>query len=304
MTMADTVAVMNQGHIEQLGAPGGALRPARARAFVANFLGQSNLGVGTIKDTDGDHLVRRRARHAGARSSSRARRCTRATVLFGVRPEKVRSRARSPEGAGNDVKGVVRRRVASLGVATQYLVDMPSGATWSCYEQNLDVEPLDLRPGDEVWLTWNPGHAFGVPADEARDRAGAVDATSRGRVVTAGVAHVAGAGRAADPPRGRRKRSLHGLPAAAPGRAVARSSSSCCRWCSWRRCRLQSRFPGFPGYYYRDLNFDNYASALTDYAPHFARSFLYAGLATFAGVRPRPTRWPTPWRSRPGAGAT
>ena len=44
---------------------------------------------------------------------------------------------------------------------------------------------------------------------------------------------------------------------------------------------LQSRYPGFPGYYYRDLNFDNYASALTDYAPHFARSFLYAGLATF-----------------------
>ncbi|QSR29733.1 ABC transporter permease [Nocardioides sp. S5] len=44
---------------------------------------------------------------------------------------------------------------------------------------------------------------------------------------------------------------------------------------------LQSRYPGFPGYYYRDLNFSNYAAALTDYAPHFARSFLYAGLATF-----------------------
>ena len=37
---------------------------------------------------------------------------------------------------------------------------------------------------------------------------------------------------------------------------------------------LQSRYPGFPGYYYRDVNFQNYASALTDYAPHFARSFL------------------------------
>ena len=44
---------------------------------------------------------------------------------------------------------------------------------------------------------------------------------------------------------------------------------------------LQSRYPDFPGYYYRDLNFHNYVQALTDYAPHFARSFLYAGLATF-----------------------
>jgi spermidine/putrescine transport system permease protein len=76
---------------------------------------------------------------------------------------------------------------------------------------------------------------------------------------------------------------------------------------------LQSRYPGFPGYYYRDLNFANYASALTDYAPHFARSFLYAGLATFlafavayplAYAMALPTRWPTPWRSRPGGGAT
>jgi len=43
---------------------------------------------------------------------------------------------------------------------------------------------------------------------------------------------------------------------------------------------LQSRYPGFPGYYYRDVNLEWYATALTDYAPHFARSFLYAGLAT------------------------
>lgn len=43
---------------------------------------------------------------------------------------------------------------------------------------------------------------------------------------------------------------------------------------------LQSRYPGFPGYYYSDLNFSNYAAALTDYAPHFGRSFVYAGLAT------------------------
>ena len=85
--------------------------------------------------------------------------------LFGVRPEKVTVSRKQPDGVGNDVKGVVRD-VSFLGVATSYLVDMPSGTTWSCYEQNLDVEPLDLRPGDEVWLTWNPGHAFGVPVEE------------------------------------------------------------------------------------------------------------------------------------------
>ncbi len=44
---------------------------------------------------------------------------------------------------------------------------------------------------------------------------------------------------------------------------------------------LQSQFPGYPGYYYRDVNVENYARALTDFAPQFGRSLLFAGLATF-----------------------
>jgi len=43
---------------------------------------------------------------------------------------------------------------------------------------------------------------------------------------------------------------------------------------------LQSRFPGYPGYYYRDVNVGNYVQAVVDYWPHFVRSILYAGAAT------------------------
>ena len=164
MTMADTVAVMNKGTVEQLGAPADLYDLPRTR-FVANFLGQANTGVGTIEDTDGDHLVAdvlgTKVRISKARSQVHE-----GDVLFGVRPEKVQVSRAKPDGVGNDVRGVVRD-VSFLGVATSYLVDMPSGTTWSCYEQNLDVDPIDLRPGDEVWLTWNPGHAFGVATDES-----------------------------------------------------------------------------------------------------------------------------------------
>lgn len=44
---------------------------------------------------------------------------------------------------------------------------------------------------------------------------------------------------------------------------------------------LQSGYPGNPGYYYRDVNFGNYLTAFTQYWPHFVRSLLFAGLATF-----------------------
>ena len=50
MTMADTVAVMNEGRIEQLGAPED-LYELPKTSFVANFLGQSNLFGGTVAAT-------------------------------------------------------------------------------------------------------------------------------------------------------------------------------------------------------------------------------------------------------------
>ncbi len=47
MTMADTIAVMNEGEIEQMGSPA-ELYDNPKTAFVANFLGQSNLIKGSI----------------------------------------------------------------------------------------------------------------------------------------------------------------------------------------------------------------------------------------------------------------
>ncbi len=164
MTMADTVAVMNHGRIEQMGAPE-AMYDLPRTAFVANFVGQSNLGTGPIIGTDGDSLVA--DIHGSKVKIPKARSAVQTgQVTFGVRPEKVRVRREQPEGIGDDVKGIVRD-VSFIGVATQYLVEVPSGAVWSAYEQNLDVEPIDLRPGDEVWLTWQSAHAFGVPPDES-----------------------------------------------------------------------------------------------------------------------------------------
>ncbi|MGG5260921.1 ABC transporter ATP-binding protein [Phycicoccus avicenniae] len=170
MTMADTVAVMNHGRIEQMGAPAD-LYDLPSTTFVANFVGRSNLGTGAVVDRDGDHLV---AEIQGSRVKVPLARAgaTEGQVTFGVRPEKVRVLREAPAGVGDDVKGVVLD-VSFTGVATEYLVRLPSGAVWSCYEQNLDVDPIDLRPGDDVWISWNPAHAFTVPVDEAAAKAAA-----------------------------------------------------------------------------------------------------------------------------------
>ena len=56
MTMADTIAVMNSGRIEQLGAPVN-LYESPASAYVANFLGQSNLLRAVVRERTRDAVV-------------------------------------------------------------------------------------------------------------------------------------------------------------------------------------------------------------------------------------------------------
>jgi spermidine/putrescine transport system ATP-binding protein len=56
MTMADTIAVMNRGAIEQMGAPEELYELPRT-AFVANFLGQSNLFTGRVVSSGTESLV-------------------------------------------------------------------------------------------------------------------------------------------------------------------------------------------------------------------------------------------------------
>ena len=82
MTMADVIAVMNRGRIEQLGPPT-ELYERPATAFVANFLGVSNLLHGTITAPDRVRIEAGDELHVplGGRTGA---------VAFGVRPEKIR----------------------------------------------------------------------------------------------------------------------------------------------------------------------------------------------------------------------
>ncbi|WP_442278962.1 ABC transporter ATP-binding protein [Terrabacter sp. 2YAF2] len=173
MTMADTVAVMNRGRIEQMGPPE-RLYDLPRTVFVANFVGQSNLGVGRILGTDGDFIMAE-VSDTKVRIPKQRTQIHDGEVMFGVRPEKVRIHESQPDGTGNDVRAKVTD-VSFSGVATQYLVTVPSGANWTVYEQNLDVDPISLRPGDDVWLSWDPTHAFGVPVDEDGRKAALAEA--------------------------------------------------------------------------------------------------------------------------------
>jgi spermidine/putrescine transport system ATP-binding protein len=155
MWMADTVAVMNAGRIEQLGAPTD-IYEFPANPFVANFLGQSNLLAASVAGRSGAELLLDAHGSRFAAPTDRAR-AVEGKVWLGVRPEKVQLGAAAVDGH-NTVHCVVTD-ACYAGVSTEYLLRTPWGQEMSVFSAN--AEPGGpLRPGTEVTAYWHPSHSF------------------------------------------------------------------------------------------------------------------------------------------------
>ncbi|MFF3343757.1 ABC transporter ATP-binding protein [Streptomyces sp. NPDC002779] len=172
MTMADRVAVMNAGRVEQLGAPADLYENPRT-TFVANFLGTSNLIEAEVDARSGDDIV---LRAGGGKLVLPEARCsapaaTGGKVLVGIRPEKISLTHADDAGEIPDGRNRVTGTIADasfIGVSTQYVIDSPVCADLSVYVQNVDRDAR-LVPGAEVVLHWSPAHTFGLDATQDID---------------------------------------------------------------------------------------------------------------------------------------
>jgi len=124
MTMADTVAVMNAGVIEQMGAPAELYENPRT-TFVANFLGQSNLIDGRVTARDAD-LITVDMQGVPVSVPTDRDHATGDRAWVGIRPEKVLigEEGEALDAPGHTVPGGVVVDVSFVGVSTQYLVRM------------------------------------------------------------------------------------------------------------------------------------------------------------------------------------
>ncbi|MFM1767067.1 MAG: hypothetical protein RIR81_448 [Actinomycetota bacterium] len=161
MDMADTVAVMNKGEIEQMGAPE-ALYDRPKTAFVARFLGQSNIFVGDVVEENANSISiscngqkisapkNRSEKHSGK-------------VALGVRPEKATFHEDKPNldsnhnlvGPGEIID------IRFTGVSNQYLIDVPGFGDITVFAQNVGKSPV-VELGAQVWVSWKVEHAFGL----------------------------------------------------------------------------------------------------------------------------------------------
>ena len=152
MTMADKIAIMNAGRIEQLGTPTELYERPRT-AFVAGFLGISNLLPGTVTGPSAVRLddgteVRVPAEAIAGRTGR---------VAVGVRPEKIRL------GHAEENRLTCRQlETAYIGVATHHVLETRAGNV-SVYVQNSEPGANQESPAE---ISWSPDSTFVVDQTE------------------------------------------------------------------------------------------------------------------------------------------
>ncbi len=148
MTMADRIAVMNEGRIEQLGEPL-ELYDRPANLFVAQFIGSPAMNVfqGVFRDGAVDAL--------GARWPSGVRALENQKVQYGIRPEHL-SLAR--EGIAAEVQVV-----EPMGAETEVLASV-GGQTFTV----LTHGRAGFGPGEKVFLAPQAAHAHLFDAASGR----------------------------------------------------------------------------------------------------------------------------------------
>jgi spermidine/putrescine transport system ATP-binding protein len=163
MTMADTIAVMNSGRLEQVADPA-TLYERPTSTFVANFLGQSNLLKATVKRRTGT-TAELDVHGVSLRLPEDRLKATTTELWLGVRPEKLRlvGPTNGDDAGQNQLTGVVVD-ASFTGLATNYLVKLPWGQELMVVQQNDGAR--SAARGAQVTLGWAPEHGFALNASQ------------------------------------------------------------------------------------------------------------------------------------------
>lgn len=152
LVMSDRIAVMNRGRVEQLGRAEELYERPRT-AFVANFLGSSNLIPGTVKELD-DHGAVVLTPHGPLRTTHARGLSIGQDVTLSVRPEKLRME-RDDETEGNEIRARVDD-IVYTGAENQYLLEA-SGQRLVVFQLNADIgADEDFDYDEEVALYLPP----------------------------------------------------------------------------------------------------------------------------------------------------
>ncbi|MEG4343271.1 ABC transporter ATP-binding protein [Microcoleus sp. A003_D6] len=127
MSLSDRIAVMHEGRIEQIGSPE-EIYECPQTAFVADFIGDTNLFSGTVESIDRSTLTVRTSANLKiiVQQSDMWSGVTGDSVVVSVRPEKVYLNLYQPEVSVNCFEGRLKNTMY-MGTHVHYVVELASG---------------------------------------------------------------------------------------------------------------------------------------------------------------------------------
>ncbi len=154
LSLADRIAVMREGRLEQAGSPRDLYR-APAGRFVAGFMGEANFIEGVVQDVSASQVRVKTAEGELICANNGCAPATGQPVVCMVRPESLWLAGDPP---ANRFDGVIES-VSYLGKVEQYTLRLAQGALWKGLERNPEAvhEPgqtlsVLVKPQDVVLL--------------------------------------------------------------------------------------------------------------------------------------------------------
>lgn len=153
LTMSDTIVIMNNGRVEQMGDPHSLyLRPENR--FVANFIGETNFLNGIVKGVEDEVAVLDGEGEELRASIGSYPALVGEPASIAVRPEAIICSAKKP-ARGNAIKGTVTHRIFK-GNHTSLTIVITGGQTIHAL---VDPVGLGLLSSDQVWVGWDEQRA-------------------------------------------------------------------------------------------------------------------------------------------------
>lgn len=154
MTMADRIAIMDDGYIQQVGSPVDIYESPMNR-MVAEFIGSVNIFESEIIEDEENFMVLRSTSldhdiYVGRGVSSGI---DDRNMLFAIRPEKTFLSVEKPDQKYNYASGIVDD-IAYLGGHTVYYVKLPDGKIIQCFLANTERRVERPEWEEAVYVYW------------------------------------------------------------------------------------------------------------------------------------------------------
>jgi len=155
LALADRIAVMNNGLIEQCDPPREIYEHPKTR-FVADFIGNMNMLSGKIIHAEKDNTLIQLEDAGTVRFKGTGLFESAKEVLFCIRPERMKLSLTEPKDYENSLGATIRSK-AYLGDVTRFSLGLHNGKTINIITQNylLRLSNEFFEEGEEVFVNWS-----------------------------------------------------------------------------------------------------------------------------------------------------